>query len=140
MTGKKPNLSGMHVFGTACYAYVQNKKKLDARSEKGVFVGYDKGSPAYLVYLPDSGVVKRVRCVKFTDNFDESDDLICRNDPQLPEPEAVNPAMDETVNEEREHADDDVGRRYPQRQREKPKYLDEYVTDIDEDLDVARSV
>ena len=25
LTGIKPNLSNMHVFGTACYAYVQNK-------------------------------------------------------------------------------------------------------------------
>ena len=156
MTGKKPNLSSMHVFGTICYAYVQNKKKLDARSEKGVFVGYDKGSPAYLVYLPDSGVVKRVRCVKFSDKFDDIDS---QNGPQLPEPETMNenetvamkPAMNETVamkpamNEMNERVDEkheNEIRRYPQRQREKPKYLDKYVTDIDEDEDinVARSV
>ena len=36
MTGRKPDLSKMHIFGTTCYAYVQNTKKLDARSEKGV--------------------------------------------------------------------------------------------------------
>ena len=59
MTGRKPHLSKMHIFGTTCYAYVQNTKKLDARSEKGVFVGYDKGSPAYLVYFPESRAVKR---------------------------------------------------------------------------------
>ena len=54
-TGNKPSLSHMHIFGTVCYAYVQMKKKLDARSTKGVFVGYDKGSPAYLVYFPETG-------------------------------------------------------------------------------------
>ena len=52
LTGKRPNIGNMHVFGSTCYAYVQNAKKLDARSQKGVFVGYDRESPAYLVYYP----------------------------------------------------------------------------------------
>ena len=54
LTGSKPNLSNMHIFGCTCYAYTQNAKKLDPRSKKGIFVGYDKGSPAYLVYYPDT--------------------------------------------------------------------------------------
>ena len=41
----------MHVFGVVCYAYVQNAKKLEPRSKEGIFVGYDKKSPAYLVYI-----------------------------------------------------------------------------------------
>jgi hypothetical protein len=49
LTNKKPDLSKMHNFGSVCYAFVQNPKKLDDRSEKGIFVGYDKASPAYLV-------------------------------------------------------------------------------------------
>ena len=35
-TGHKPNLENMHIFGTVCYTYVQKKKKLDARGEKGI--------------------------------------------------------------------------------------------------------
>ena len=66
LTGRKPDVSRMSVFGTICYAYVQNKKKLDARSEMGIFVGYDRESPAYLVYFKQSGTVKKVRCVRFT--------------------------------------------------------------------------
>ena len=65
-TGTKPNISNMHTFGTVCYAYVQNKKKLDPRSEKGIFIGYDRSSPAYLVYYPNSGETRKVRCVTFT--------------------------------------------------------------------------
>ena len=61
LTGRKPDLSKMHTFATTCYAYVQSTNKLDARSEKGLFVEYDKGSPAYLVYFPASRVVKRVK-------------------------------------------------------------------------------
>ena len=38
MPGRKPDLSKMDIFGTTCYAYVQNSKKLDARSGKGVVV------------------------------------------------------------------------------------------------------
>ena len=49
LTGKQPNLSKMHVFGSPCYVYIQNPKKLEARSKKGIFVGYDKNSPSYLV-------------------------------------------------------------------------------------------
>ena len=63
LTGIKPNLSNMHTFGTVCYTYVQNKTKLDSRAEKGVFVGYDRSSPAFLVYYPDQNNVKKIRCV-----------------------------------------------------------------------------
>ena len=60
-TGHKPNLEHMHTFGTICFAYVQEKKKLDARGEKGIFLGYDKGSPAHLIYYPELGVLKKSR-------------------------------------------------------------------------------
>ena len=65
LSGFKPDVSNMHVFGSVCYAYVQDAKKLEPRSKEGLFVGYDKRSPAYLVYYPQSMKVERVRCVKF---------------------------------------------------------------------------
>ena len=49
----------MHVFGEQCFALVQNPKKLENRSEKGVFVGYDRDSPSYLVYFPDRNIIKK---------------------------------------------------------------------------------
>ena len=61
-SAQKPNISGMHVFGSICLAYVQNKKKLDARSERG----YDKESSAYLVYFPEKDIVRKVWYVRFT--------------------------------------------------------------------------
>ncbi|KAJ8403284.1 hypothetical protein AAFF_G00355010 [Aldrovandia affinis] len=36
----------------------------DSRCEKGIFVGYDKNSPAYMVYYPDKGKVQKHRLVK----------------------------------------------------------------------------
>ena len=68
-TGTKPNQSHIHLFGIICYAYVQNPKKLDDRGEKGIFVGYDEYSPAYLVYFPEKEIVRAVRTVKFRDKI-----------------------------------------------------------------------
>ncbi|KAF2353036.1 hypothetical protein FHG87_016210 [Trinorchestia longiramus] len=63
----KPNVSTMHKFSIKCHVYVQNRTKLDARSEEGTFIGYDPYSPAYLVYFKKNNTVRRVRCVKFND-------------------------------------------------------------------------
>ena len=52
MPGRKPDLGKMHIFGTTCYAYVQNTKMLDAGSEKGVYVGYVKTKPSLPCILP----------------------------------------------------------------------------------------
>ncbi len=65
ITGKKPDLSKMKVFGVECCAYKYDKKKLDTHCKKGIFVGYDKNSPAYLVFYPDTGKVLKNRLVKF---------------------------------------------------------------------------
>ena len=111
LTGIKPNLSNMYVFGTVCYEYVQNKTKLDARAEKCIFVGYDRSSPAFLVYYPHQNAVKKIRCVKFTerlDHVDESVELLldsAKAEPEMPIHE------NETAN----------ARRYPIRDRVRPK-------------------
>ena len=87
LTGKRPNLSNMNVFGSECYAYKQEKSKLDPRCTKGIFLGYDKGSPAYLVYFPETGKVMKHRLVKFVkpaqrDSGQQihTDDLLCDDD------------------------------------------------------------
>lgn len=65
LTGKKPDLSKMWVFGSDCYAYRHDHSKLDSRSDKGIFVGYSRNSPAYLVYHPQTRKVSKHRLVKF---------------------------------------------------------------------------
>ena len=130
--GKKPDLSNMHIFGSECYSYVQNAKELDARSKKGIFVGYDKGSPAYLVYYPESNVIERVRCVKFMEeNVDVNQ--IDEEDVVLPTPA---PSVETIVNDETISTDGTVGltheeSRYPKRTRNRPKRYDEYVSGSD---------
>lgn len=65
LTGKKPDFEKMQIFGQTCFALQQNTKKLDARAKKGIFVGYDKESPAHLVFFPDDESVRKIRCVRF---------------------------------------------------------------------------
>lgn len=65
LTGKMPNVSKMQKFGSECYTYKQIKGKLDSRCDLGLFVGYHKSSPAYLVYHPDTKKVQKHRLVKF---------------------------------------------------------------------------
>ena len=90
---------------------MQNTNKLDARSEKGVLAGYDKGSPAYLVYFPESRAVKRVRCVKFTNDFDGVIDMSDDSDPLL---ERQSQLPDAVVDDEVVDENEDEARRYPQ--------------------------
>ena len=113
LTGIKPKLGGMPIFGCVCYAHVQNpKKQPDFRSEKGVFVSYDKGSPAYLVYFPDKKIKIKVRCVKFIDTVDvkydvrdeyESDDCC-----DIKQRYNVDPVLNEPVNDDTVNNDDPV--------------------------------
>ena len=70
--GKVPDLRHMASFGTKCYVYDENTKKLDNRSTSGVFVGYDRESPAYLVYNTNSGAIRRSRNVRFDELPDPS--------------------------------------------------------------------
>ena len=42
LTKKIPDVSQMHTFGSICYPFQEKTKKLDPRSKKGIFVGYDR--------------------------------------------------------------------------------------------------
>ena len=127
LTGIKLNLNNMRVFGAVCYAYVQGSKKLEPRSEEGIFVGYDKNSPAYLVYYPDS-----MRCVKFFyftefDNenrqIDEEVDLLPRNIAYVEQQTGTNENIEPAIASVEDKA------RYPTRTHKEPSYLSEYVVE-----------
>ena len=116
----------MHTFGTVCYAYAQNKTKLDPRAEKGIFAGYDRSSPAFLVYYPDQNNVKKIRCVMSLRSSTVLMKmriyyliLLNATEPEMPKPENGQESI----------------RRYTTRDRAKPKYLDDYITG--EELDNA---
>ena len=72
--GIKPNISHLRVFGSVCYAHVPDEKwtKLDDKSEKFVFIGYDSRSKGYKLYNPSNGKIIISRDVEF-DEEDEWD-------------------------------------------------------------------
>ena len=54
---KKNPIWKFHQFKTIfgiCFSYAQNKMKLEPHCETGIFVGYDKQSPPYLIYFPET--------------------------------------------------------------------------------------
>ena len=149
LTGKRPNLGNMHVFGSTCFAYVQNAKKLDARSKRGIFVGYDRESPAYLIYYPDVNKVERVRCVKFQgQNFSQTgievggeylSTLVQRveTEPCIEQTDQAN--EDENITENNDNVPEG-NTRYPTRIRNKPKHLEGYVLDDGEEYNINYTV
>eukprot|EP00873_Tetraselmis_striata_P045348 jgi/Tetstr1/465612/TSEL_010258.t1 len=57
-TGKTPHVAGLRVFGCPAYVHVDagNRRKLDAKAFRGVFVGYGQESHTYLALLDNGGV------------------------------------------------------------------------------------
>ena len=131
-TSKKPDLSHMYTFGSKCFAYVQEKKKLDDRCEQGTFMGYDTCSPAYLVYFPVKNLIRRVRCVKFSCPMSEDDHKPLEEECYVYSPPVglpkTKPSEVQIPVSEQFTSDDYDSRRYPERNRTKPKYLDDYVS------------
>ncbi|KAL7632814.1 UNVERIFIED_CONTAM: hypothetical protein RMT77_016880 [Armadillidium vulgare] len=129
----------MHMFGSVCYAYSQEKKKLDAHSKQRIFVGYDNESPAYLVYFPEQNNIKKVRCVKFTEKFGQEEEThefeYEYTRPRTQEYETIEENEKEEPNKEELGENEKYENRYPKRQRNKPKYLEDYDDDsMDQNL------
>ena len=66
--GRKPDLLKMNIFGSTCYAYKNLKKTLNPKCEKEIFVGYDRNSPAYLVFYPENNRVLKHWLIKSISN------------------------------------------------------------------------
>ena len=54
--GRKPDVSHIRTFGSRVFAHVpeQNRRKLDPKAEKCIFIGYGVGSKAYRLWNPVS--------------------------------------------------------------------------------------
>ena len=137
ITSNKPSLRHMQIFGSKCFAYVQDKKKLDDRSEEGVFIGYDNSSPSYFVYFPHTNNVRKVRCVK----FDVCKPVLSQQPEYLSDNEVVSlplnevsyplsPSKNSSLNE-KSVTEEDVKCKRPVRNKKKPLYLSDYITDDD---------
>ena len=157
-SGRKPNVANMRVFGAECYAYKQEKSKLDSRCTKGIFFGYDKGSPAYLVYIPETGKVMKHGVVKFakpkqcvSEQKQMCDDDFIQLDTRLDEPpNGSHPAEggpEQGTGDPKSVLPEHVtgNARYPRRERKPPVHLGDYATgndfeDDDDDDHVMSSI
>jgi len=57
--GRKPTVKYFHVLGSKCYilADIDYKRKMDPKSEEGIFLGYSTNNRAYRVYNSRTQVV-----------------------------------------------------------------------------------
>ena len=72
--GKKPSIGHLRIFGSTAYVKIPEgqRKKLDAKSRKGVFVGYDRNTDKIVrVFDRERRIVERVSDVQIEDNADE---------------------------------------------------------------------
>ncbi|CAA7045430.1 unnamed protein product [Microthlaspi erraticum] len=55
-SGRKPGVSHLRVYGSISHAHVPDEKrsKLDNKSEKYIFIGYDANSKGYKLYNPET--------------------------------------------------------------------------------------
>ena len=93
-TGKPPRRNHLRVFG--CTAYVMKRKinlrKLDSRSVKAKFIGYDDRSTAYILQEFDSKKVIKARNVIFRES--EIQSFSAKETISLENPNLVSPNMD----------------------------------------------
>ena len=145
ITGREPDLSKMNIFGSTCYAYKNLKKKLDLKCE----IGYDRNSPAYLVFYPESNRVLKHRLIKFISNvtnqhtqtYPTNDDdyfsqrKYVQNSASATTPD---PQIKTTKTQDNSQTEEDSKlRHFPRRERKPPEYLNDYITNSEDDSDHA---
>ncbi|KAK3040236.1 hypothetical protein RJ639_028948 [Escallonia herrerae] len=117
-SGFKPSVSHLRIFGSIAYAHVSNEKrsKLDDKSERYVFIGYDQSSKGYKLYNPSNGKIVISRDVEFDEEsswewkiqnedynynpfFDDEEEMMQpTTPPRTPPPQ--NPQVDEESSSE----------------------------------------
>ena len=110
---------------------------------KGTFVGYDRDSPAYLVYFHETGVVKKVRNVKFQ-NVHSDSDLCQQQTPTFHDTyeEEDSVSLQDKQNVPRNIENENMNMNEPvqgTRTRGRPKHLENFYVDneVDEHLNVT---
>lgn len=66
-TGKMVHMKKFHSFGTGCYVHVpkQQRKKWDAKGQRGIFVGYSNEIDGLLVWIKPGNHIVRSKNVVF---------------------------------------------------------------------------
>ncbi|KAH9719925.1 hypothetical protein KPL70_005931 [Citrus sinensis] len=66
-SGRKPSITHLRVFRSIAYVHVpdESRAKMDDKSEKFIFIGYDNNSKGYKLYNPNNGKIVISRDVVF---------------------------------------------------------------------------
>jgi transposase InsO family protein len=101
--GQKPNLKHLRVFGSTAFVHIQKQMttKLEPRSKKMLFVGYDGESSNYRVFDPVSKKVSVSRDVVFNETVGSTKSVVRNEDDE----EIIFPNVEE-VDERTEDADE----------------------------------
>jgi len=65
LTGKKPDLSNIHPWGTQVWVHDTSSSKLDSRAKEGRWIGFDQESKCHRIYWPEKRSVTVERSVTF---------------------------------------------------------------------------
>ncbi|KAM2045153.1 hypothetical protein ACFX1T_009386 [Malus domestica] len=79
-SGRKPGISHLRVFGSIAHVHVPDERraKLDDKSEKFIFIGYDSNSKGYKLYNPNNGKTVISRDVTFDEEEEWDFGPACR--------------------------------------------------------------
>ena len=82
--GRKPNVDHLKIFGCVCYAHVpkDERKKLDSKSVKCIFLGYGSDVKGYRLYDTEKGKILYSRDVIFneTQNEVQKEEIVVRQE------------------------------------------------------------
>jgi hypothetical protein len=69
LTGSRPDVEHLRIFGCLSFSHVSSemKTKLDPTAEKGILVGYSEVSNSYRIYIPTMTRIVVRRDVRFED-------------------------------------------------------------------------
>lgn len=67
---QRENIKNLQVFGTEAYVHIpkEKRRKLDAKSKKGIFVGYEENTKGYRIYFPENRKIECARDVNFSNH------------------------------------------------------------------------
>lgn len=91
-TGHKPDYSRFKVWGCVAFTHIpeQKRSKLDFKSRKGIFMGYDLQRKAYKVWIPETSDMLTSRDVIF---YEDQPGGLLSTSPVLP-PSDISPILD----------------------------------------------
>lgn len=81
--GRRPDISNLRVFGCVSYVHVPDsqRRKLDAKAHRAIFVGYPPGVKGYKLYdLEKKKFIVSRNVQFFEENFDHCDEKVKSDD------------------------------------------------------------